>query len=232
MARILEILDRLLDKVREDNPYGLVLKGGTSLALHHLKGHRESEDLDFDVDENLNVNTEKIVDYIEELLSQMKTEGTISDFKVTKKGMAATNRYHISLIIETYKPFQSKIDLDFVRLPANLEYEGELGFYTKERMFVGKLLTYASRKEFKDLYDIAYLLKTVEPSQFPEPEKLADLVDNVLDVLENEEGLVKSYKKAFRNVDLRFKNLKENQVTDFIEKTKRDLRTFRNRLLK
>ena len=48
MTRILEILDRFLDGVRGNNPFRLVLKGGTALSLHHLPGHRESEDLDFD----------------------------------------------------------------------------------------------------------------------------------------------------------------------------------------
>ena len=62
MVRILEILDKMLDKIRADNPYGLVLKGGTSLALHHLKGHRESEDLDFDVDERKRDEVEKIIE--------------------------------------------------------------------------------------------------------------------------------------------------------------------------
>lgn len=50
MPRILEILKSILDEIRKSNPFGLILKGGTALAIHHTSGHRESEDLDFDAD--------------------------------------------------------------------------------------------------------------------------------------------------------------------------------------
>lgn len=66
---------------------------------------------------------------------------------------------------------------------------------------------------------------------FPEPGKLVELIDRVLEIMDKDD-VVKSYKKAFRNVDLRFKDLREPQVIGFIEKTKRELRAFRNELNK
>lgn len=45
MTRTIELLNLYLNNIRGNNPYKLVLKGGTALAVHHLKGHRESEDL-------------------------------------------------------------------------------------------------------------------------------------------------------------------------------------------
>ena len=231
LVKILELLDLILQKVREDNPHKLVLKGGTSLALHHLKGHRESEDLDFDVDISKKGSEEEIAEYLIDLLRQLESEGAIKGFKITKKGMAATDRYHMNIKIITYKEVLTKVDLDFVRLPTNLEYEGELGFYSIERMFVGKLLSFSSRRLFKDLYDIAHLLKNVESISFTEPEKLSDLIDKVLIILEKGE-LIESYKAACRNIDLRFKDLKEPQVKPFVEKTIRKLRMFRNELRK
>ena len=49
MTRLLDILQEFLKELEQDNPYGLILKGGTALAVYHCIGHRESEDLDFDV---------------------------------------------------------------------------------------------------------------------------------------------------------------------------------------
>lgn len=227
----MEILNIVLDKIREDNPYGLVLKGGTSLTFHHVPGHRESEDLDFDLDSCYRDRAEEIANYLKGLLQDLLEDGEIKEFHISKQGMSSTDRYHMNITIETYKRFQTKIDLDFVTLPEKLEYQGKLGFYTAERMLVAKMLTFTSRREFKDLYDVAHLLRKVEPASFPEPEKLAKLMDEVLQICEDD-TLIRSYKKAFRNIDLRFKNLKESQVRTFIEKTKRQLRTFRNQLKK
>ena len=49
MVRIMEILEKIIDQITKENPYGLIFKGGTALSLIHLDHHRESEDLDFDV---------------------------------------------------------------------------------------------------------------------------------------------------------------------------------------
>jgi len=206
-----------------------VLKGGTSLAIHHLNNHRESEDLDFDADISLMGKERDIAEFIENILEKMVENKELNGYRISKQGMAATNRYHMNIYIRTHKEMQTKVDLDFVKLPPRIEYEGELGFYTIERMFVGKLISYSSRREFKDLFDIKHLLKKVEPKMFPEPKKLSELIDNVLEIMQRDD-LIKSYKKAFRNIDLRFKDLKEPQVNGFVEKTKRELRTLRNEL--
>jgi predicted nucleotidyltransferase component of viral defense system len=231
MTRIMDVLDLVVDKLRKDNPYGLVLKGGTSLAIHHTPKHRESEDLDFDVDIKKKGQAEEIALSIEAILQELMGSGIITKYRVTKKGMAATDRYHMNLIIETYKPFQTKMDFDFVNISQNLEYEGKLGFYTKERMFVAKLMTFVSRRELKDIYDISYLLKVVEPGSFPEAEKLAILIEKAVNTANNGE-LVASYRKTLRNLDVRFKNLSEGKVSDFMNSTIRQLRAFRNELMK
>lgn len=230
MAKTIDLLNRYLDVVRMNNPYKLVLKGGTALAIHHLKGHRESEDLDFDVDTSFKGQVDEIVDYLIDNFRKMVIEGSIRDFRVMKKDMAATLRYHMSIILFTHKEIHTKIDLDFVDIPPNLEYEGELGFYSRERMFVGKSIAFIGRKEFKDLFDIAHLLKIIDPDSFPEPVKLSALIDDVISILEKEE-IITSYQKAFRNIDMHFKGLKEHQVKGFVEKTIRHLRSFRNMLL-
>ena len=231
MVRILEILDTILDEIRKDNPYGLVLKGGTALAFHHLEKHRESEDLDFDVDEKYSNQAEDIAKYITEILEKLVNEGIIKSYTIRKMGMASTNRFHMNITLTSYKQFHTKIDLDFVVFPENLEFEGELGFYTAERMFVAKLLTFESRKGLKDLYDISHLLRIIEPGTFGKKEKLGALVGRVVGIVESG-NLEQSYGKMLGNIDLRFRNLKEKNVGTFLVKTERDLRKFRNELLK
>ena len=231
MARITELLDSILQELRKYNPYGLVLKGGTALAIHHLNNHRESEDLDFDIDKKYFEEVEEVAEFIIGILDSVVKKGILKSYEIRKKGLASTSRYHMNLTLVTYKPIYSKIDLDFVELPVNLEYEGELGFYSTERMFVGKLLTYASRKGLKDFYDVSHLLKRVEPASFEKQEKLASLIDKVIDIT-GEEHLILSYKTTLRNIDLRFYDLKETNLESFIERTIRQMRTFRNELLK
>ena len=231
MARILEILDSILDEVRKSNPFGLVLKGGTALAVHHTSGHRESEDLDFDADRKYIKMVSEIESYIVGILDETVSKGKIQGYEIKKKGFAATNRYHMNILLHTHKPHRTKIDLDFVELPDNLEYEGKLGFYTAERMFVGKLLTYESRKELKDIYDIAHLLRLVEARAFEDRGKLAELVDKVIDRA-GDDLLIMNYGKLLESIDLRFKKLRGKNVKSFLERTRRDLRVFRNELLK
>jgi len=231
MARILEILDSVLDEVREYNPFGLVLKGGTALAIHHIKGHRESEDLDFDADRRYLNRVMEIESYLMSILDNTVRKGQIKGFELKKKGFASTERYHMNILLHTYKSHRTKIDLDFMELPDNLEYEGKLGFYTAERMFVGKLLTYGSRKELKDIYDIVHLLRLVEARGFKEREKVAELVHRVIESA-GDNALVTSYERLLEAIDLRFKNLKSKNVKSFLIRTLRDLRVFRNELLK
>ena len=231
MARILEILDSVLDEVRKRNPFELVLKGGTALAIHHLRDHRESEDLDFDADLKYLKRMPEIESYIVDILEETVRKGRLKGYEVKKKGFASTNRYHMNILLSTYKPHRTKIDLDFVQIPDNLEYEGKLGFYSAERMFVGKLLTYESRKELKDIYDIAHLLRSVEARGFKERKKVAELVNRVIESA-GDEALATSYERLLDSIDLRFKNLRSKNVKSFLKRTLRELRVFRNELLK
>lgn len=43
--------------------------------------------------------------------------------------------------------------------------------------------------------------------------------------------MIDLYKKAFRNVDLRFKNLRESDIESFVFKLVRNLRVFKNKIL-
>lgn len=231
VVRILVILDKVLDELRRSNPYDLVLKGGTALAIHHLNDHRESEDLDFDVDQRYFGEAEQISVYLAGILDSLVHRGFLQSYTIRKKGFASTNRYHMNLTLETHKQFYSKIDIEFTDLPDDLEYEGELGFYRLERMLVGKLLAFVSRKELKDIYDISYLLKKVEASSFDKPDKLANLVNSVIEILGDSE-LIRSYRSVLGNIDLRFHSLKERNVHSFIERTVKALRIFMNELKK
>ena len=231
MVRILAILDRILEEIRRENPYGLILKGGTALALHHLNEHRESEDLDFDVGSEFAGSVKAIASYMTDILDGLVEKGFLKNYTVRKQSMTTTNRYHMNITMVTYKRFFTKIDLDFVELPDNMEYEGKLGFYSMERMFVDKLLTFKSRKELKDLYDISHLIQNLKANSFIKPEKLALLIENNLIALDDD-TLTISFKKTLGKLDLRFKNLREANVESFTRKAQRDLRIFRNELLK
>lgn len=231
MARLMEILDLFLDHLREDNPHGLVLKGGTALAVHHLKWHRESEDLDFDAPAESRAAHRDIVDSLTGIMDSMVGEGDLSGFEVRKQGFASTDRYHMKVTLRTHRDHMTKIDMDFVKLPGELESEGQLRFYSAGRMFVTKLLTFSSRGAMKDLYDIAHLVRILEPGDFREPEKVAGLITRVLDSMDGD-MLVRDYRRAFTNVDMRFRDLKERDVASFVDRTVRDLKTFRNGLLK
>ena len=67
MTRILNILAQFLKEVEKDNPHNLVLKGGTALSLYYLDHHRESEDLDFDVEQQYIQKYTKIEQYIQNI---------------------------------------------------------------------------------------------------------------------------------------------------------------------
>ncbi len=46
----------------------------------------------------------------------------------------------------------------------------------------------------------------------------------------SKEDIKKIYKSAFRNVDLRFKNLKESEIDTFIDKTIKNLNILKNKI--
>jgi hypothetical protein len=231
MARLIDILDKFLDGVREDNPFGLVLKGGTALATHHLPGHRESEDLDFDVPMIHRPSNQEVANYIRAGLDKLKTAGAINGFEIPKAVFASTDRYHMTVILWTHVRYQTKIDLNYRVLPDDFEMERQLRFYTSKRMFVDKLLTFSSRGALKDFYDISLLLDKMKPGSFTEPGKIAGLVDAVIEK-SSVQGLIGEYKQELRATDLRFHHLKENGVDSFVARTIRNLRKFRNELVK
>jgi len=231
MARLIEILDKLLDCDRADNPFGLVLKGGTALAIHHLQGHRESEDLDFDVPVSFRPRNAEVENHIKGRLKKLEADGVIKGFEIPKAGFASTDRYHMTVIVMTHVRYQTKIDLNYRAMPQDFEMEGQLKFYTSERMLVDKLLTFSSRGALKDFYDISLLLDKVKAASFKEPEKIAGLVDAVIEKASGQ-GLTNDFKQELRATDLRFHHLKENGVESFVTRTIRNLRKFGNELKK
>src|SRR3989344_4082594 len=134
MVKILDILQEFLHEVEKDNPYKLIGKGGTILSLLYLNRHRESEDLDFDtsLDRGQHKNIEA---YFISVLENLKGKGLIKSYSKSKSGLAATNRYHMNLILETHKAYHTKIDVDFVEPVKLLKKKGELFYYSMERMF-------------------------------------------------------------------------------------------------
>src|SRR3989344_6416255 len=111
MAKILDILNEFLREVEKDNPYKLIGKGGTILSLFYLNRHRESEDMDFDT--TLERSQSKNIEaYFISILEQLKTKGLINGYNQGKSGLAATNRYHMNIVLETHKTFHTKIDVD------------------------------------------------------------------------------------------------------------------------
>ena len=231
MVRLIDILEKFIEWMREDNPFGLVLKGGTALAIHHLPGHRESEDLDFDVPVGLRNKNSEVIAYLKERLERLKVGGIIKEFEIPKAEFASTDRYHMTVLLSTHIKYRTKIDLNYKPIPEDLELEGQLRFYTSERTLVDKLLTFASRAELKDFYDISMLLDRVRAESFKEPEKVAKLVDLVLG--KSAYGVVVTkFKKELMTADLKFRNLKCAGIESFVTRTNRNLRKFRNELVK
>src|SRR3989344_2491391 len=228
MAKILDILNEFLHEIEKDNPYKLIGKGGTILSLFYLNRHRESEDLDFDT--TLERNQSKNIEaYFISILEQLKAKGLINSYSKGKSGLAATNRYHMNIALETYKTLHTKMDVDFVESAKSLEKKGEFFYYPIERLFIGKLITFIDRKEFKDIYDIAHMISKVDLKVFMGNPNVAKLIYDALKTIENED-IEPLYKKAFRNVDLRFKSLKESEIESFVQRLIRDLRILRNKI--
>lgn len=228
MARILDVLEEFLREVEKSNPHGLIGKGGTILSLFYLGRHRESEDLDFDTMLEKS-QYRKIEAYFISILERLKRKGFIRSYSMGKSGLATTNRYHMNITLETYKKFHTKIDVDFVKTVKSLEKKGELRYYPIERLFISKLIAFTSRKEFKDIYDLSHMINKLDLEIFKGNQNVIRLIDDAVKAIESEE-VVLLYKKAFRNVDLRFKSLKEPKIEEFVAKLVRDLRLLKNRI--
>ena len=229
MAKILDVLQEFLHEIEKDNPYKLIGKGGTILSLFYLRRHRESEDLDFDTTLERS-QYRNIEAYFTSILEHLKGKGLIKSYSKGKSGLAATNRYHMKIALETYKTFHTKIDIDFVESAKSLEKKGELFYYSMERLFISKLITFIGRKEFKDVYDLAHMIPKLDLKIFKNNPNVAKLIDDAVEIIEKED-IVPLYKKAFRNADLRFKSLKESEIKTFVEKLIRDLRILKNKII-
>ena len=228
MAKILDILQEFLNEIEKNNQHKLIGKGGTILSLFYLNRHRESEDLDFDttLDRSKYKNIE---DYFISILEKLKTNGLIKSYSKGKSGLAATNRYHMNIALETYKTFHTKIDVDFVEPVQNLNKEGEFLYYPIERLFITKLITFTDRKEFKDIYDVAHMIPRLDLKKFKGNPNVAALIDETIKMIEGDDVAL-LYRKAFRNMDLKFKSLKQSELEHFIEKLIRDLRILKNKI--
>jgi len=231
MANILDILIEFLKEVEKNNPYKLVLKGGTALSIYYLNRHRESEDLDFDADIHLINSYKEIEKYFIEILNSLKSKNILKSYLITKSEFSSKNRAHINLILETHKKFQTKIDLDFVNTHKNLNNKNQLLLYSNEFLFVNKSLAFIGRKEFKDLHDISHLIKLIDISKIEKKEEVADLISKVINCI-NEEDIKEIYKSAFRNIDMKFKDLNESNLETFMNKTIKSLRILINNLKK
>ncbi len=231
MANILDILIEFLKEVEKNNPYKLVLKGGTALSIYYLNRHRESEDLYFDANFNLINSHNEIKDYFIGILNLLKSKNVLKSYSVTKSEFSSKNRYHINLILETHKKFQTKIDVDFVNFHKTPNNKNKLLLYSNELLFVNKSLAFIGRKEFKDLHDISYLIKIIDISKIEKKEEVANLISQVIDCI-NEEDIKKIYKSVFRNIDMKFKDLNESNLETFMNKTIKSLRILINNLKK
>jgi len=80
MTHILTILEEFLKEMEKNNPYQLVIKGGTALSLFYLNHHRESEDLDFDADLSYLKEYEKIEAYFVSILEQLRQNHVLKNF--------------------------------------------------------------------------------------------------------------------------------------------------------
>lgn len=227
--KILNILREFVDEIKKDNPYKLIIKGGTALSLFYLDHHRESEDLDFDADKSYLKDYGKIETYFIHILEKLKEKDIIKKYTKGKSGLASTNRYHMKLTLETYKELKTKIDVDFVELPKKLNNDGGIFFYLPERIFISKMITFIDRKEFKDIYDVAHLMKRIDIDKFKHNQNIINLIDEFISVVLSQD-VTKLFKNAFKNVDLRFKDLKESQVGQFSSKLVRKLRILKNKL--
>jgi len=229
MSRIINVLEEFVNEIKRFNPYKLVIKGGTALSIFYLDYHRESEDLDFDADVSHLKEYKEIEAYLIGILEKLKQKGIIKKFTKGKSGLASTNRYHMKLKLDTYKTFDTKIDVDFVEMPNKLNKKGEIFFYLPERIFISKMMTFIDRKEFKDIHDVAHLMRHIDIEIFKHNQNVIDLIDEFISTILNQD-VIKLFKNAFRNADLRFKDLKESDVEQFSSKLVRRLRILKNKL--
>ncbi len=229
MVRIMELLAKVIEQIEKDNPYKLVFKGGTALSILYLNRHRESEDLDFDADIKYLDNYTGIRDYFIDIFEDLKKDNIIDDYKIGKTGLTKTNRFHMKIQFISYKTFHTKLDIDFVKSSDKLKHRGELLFYSMERMFISKVVTFIERQEFKDFIDIAYMLPKIDFTMFDNKNKLAELLQRLIDTVD-EKSLIERYDLMSRNVDLKIRGLRKGEIHRLIARTFKDIRVAINEL--
>ena len=202
--------------------------------MFHLNNHRDSEDLDFDCDIKYKESVGDVLEYIKNIFTNLKNEKLFTEYKINKAEFSAKQRYHISLEITTHKKYLSKIDIDFREIQKEkLLKENKLYLYSKEYLFVSKLITFKSRKNLKDLYDIYFLLKHIKSDSFYGNVEVVKLLTEVIDNMKiEEEHLLKLFKEAFKNTDMNFAHLKEKDIKSFYENVTRELNKLKNQISK
>ena len=133
--------------------------------------------------------------------------------------------------LESYKIFHTKIDVDFVKSKSTkvLNKKGELFFYQIEELLISKAIAFINRKEFKDAYDISCILPKIDIKILNKYPNIIELLNKLIDAIQDED-MINLYKNAFRNVDLRFRDLKESNIKKFISRLIIDLRILKNKL--
>jgi hypothetical protein len=223
MVRLMEILERIIEHIETKNPFGLIFKGGTALALLHLDHHRESEDLDFDVDIKYLDDWKSIQEYFFGIFEDLKEQKVIQDYKIGKSGLASTNRFHMKMQFILHKKYQTKLDIDFIKPSDGLKNRGELFYYSLERMFISKVVTFTARQEFKDFIDIAFILPKIDFTVFDNKHELAGLLQKLIDTID-EKALKEHFNLLNRNIDLKIKGLRKGEINQLITRTYRNLR--------
>ena len=224
MTRIMDILTKIIEQIERNNPYGLIMKGGTALSLLYLNHHRESEDLDFDVDIKYLDDVKGLKEYIVNIFDTLKSEEIIKDYNIGKTGLASTNRFHLKVQFILHRTFQTKIDIDFVNPPDRLNHRGKLLYYTLERLFISKIITFTARSEFKDIIDIGFMLPHINFDLYENRTELVPILQKMVDSVDESE-LISRYESISKNVDLRIRDIRKVQMKSFIQKTMRVIRS-------
>jgi len=221
---IISLLREILKEIEKDNPYGLIGKGGTILAIYHLN-HRDSQDLDFDcLTKNKNKDFES---YFKAIFDKVIKKHRLS-YKINKTSFSTTGRFHMKVIFSTYKDLPpTKMEINFIDiLPDDLIELGNIKFYPLEHLFFQKLKASADRGEIKDLIDIGFALKSKEPrlngKKLKKHGDITILIDNAISTIERLEKNPKEWKEEFAITDLKF-DINEKNFPQFIRKTKTEL---------
>ena len=230
---IISLLREILKEIEKDNPYDLIGKGGTILAIYHLN-HRDSQDLDFDC---LTKNKDKDFETYFKLIFDKVTKEHKLKYRVKKTSFSRIGRFHMNVIFSTYKDLPTtKMEVNFTdRLPDDLITLGEIKFYPLEHLFFQKLKATIDRREIKDLIDIGSALKSKEPMLDHKKLKVYEnaivLIDGAISVIENLEKNPKEWKGELATTELKF-DINEKNFLQFMNKTKTELHKLKNYIKK